>query len=82
MQGLTLTCVSPCLSVKEVTENVLCCLIQENTLQSEMHYYLHTIITENQTNYATLCLLATLLIQACLKIQNSPFKTKTNLYLT
>ena len=41
-----------------------------------MHHYSHTIITETHTNYATLCLLATKLIQACLKIQHFPFKTK------
>jgi hypothetical protein len=38
---------------------LLRCLMQETTLQNKMHYYSHTIITENQTNYATLCLLAT-----------------------
>ena len=33
---------------------VLCCLMQETTLQNKMHYYSHTIITENQSNYASL----------------------------
>ena len=42
---------------------LLCCLMQETTLQNKMHNYSHTIIIENQTNYATLCLLATYLIQ-------------------
>jgi hypothetical protein len=50
--------------------------MQETTLQNKMHYYIHTIIIENQTNYATLCLLATYLTQACLKIQHCPFKRK------
>jgi hypothetical protein len=35
------------------------CLMQETTLQNKRHYYSHTIIKENQTNDATLCLLAT-----------------------
>ena len=38
---------------------LLCCLMQETTLQNKMPYYSHTIITENQTNDAALCLLAT-----------------------
>ena len=61
---------------------LLYCLMEENTLQNQMHYYSHTIITETQTNYATLCLLANSLIQACLKIQQCPLKTKKAIYLT
>ena len=37
----------------------MCCLMQETTLQNIMHYYSQTIITVNQTNDATLGLLAT-----------------------
>ena len=55
---------------------LLCSLMQETTFQNKMHYYSRTIITENQTDYAPLCLLATWLIQARLKIQHCPFKTK------
>ena len=45
---------------------MLCCLMQD----------IFFFFTEIQTNYATLCLLATYIIQACLKIQHCPFKTK------
>ena len=56
MQGLKLNCLSTCLSDKEVTENIVVLFDQETTLQNKMYYYSHTIITENQMNYATLCL--------------------------
>jgi hypothetical protein len=36
----------------------MCCLMQKNCLENKMHFYSHTVITENQTNYATLSLLA------------------------
>ena len=58
MEGLTLTFLSTCPLDKEVTENVIV-LMQENTLQNKIHYYFNTIITYNQTYYATLSLLAT-----------------------
>ena len=61
---------------------MLCCLMHETTLQNKMHHYFHNIITDHQTDYATLCLLANYLIQTCLKIQHCPFKTKKNIYLT
>ena len=54
---------------------MLMCLMQETTLQNTMYYYSHIILTANRTNYDTLCLLATKLIQACLKIQHQK-KTK------
>ena len=53
MTGLTLTCLS------RTWLKMLLCLMQETTLQNIMIYYSHTIITENQTNYATFCLLVT-----------------------
>jgi branched-subunit amino acid transport protein AzlD len=43
--------------------------MQETTLQNKINVYSHTVITENQTNDATLCLSATKLIQACLIIK-------------
>ena len=58
MQGLTLTCFSTCPWDKWL--KIYCCLMQESTLQKKMHYYSHTIITENQTNDATLCLFSLL----------------------
>ena len=39
------------------------CLMQETTLENKIHYYSHIIIIKNGINYATLCLLATWLIQ-------------------
>jgi hypothetical protein len=52
----------------------MCCLMQEITLENKMRYYSHIIIIKNRINYATLCLLATWLIQDLLKIQQCPFK--------
>ena len=47
-----------------------------NVLQNKMHYYSHIIITENQTNYATLCILAisgNVHILCCCRKQSLPY---------
>ena len=55
MQGLTLACLLTCTSDKEVTEH----FVVKFDATNKINYYPHAIITENQTNDATLCLLAT-----------------------
>ena len=56
----------------------MCSLIQETTLQNKMNYYSNTNITENQTNYATLCVLATYSSPS----QNTKDPQKNDLYPT